>query len=294
MKHQIEFRHFNYFLAVAETLHFRKAAETLFISQPGLSRQIKQLEDYLGITLFERHNRKVILTQVGKYLQTELKINFKQLDAIINHAKLLNDGIDGNLKMGYVGSAMQQLIPDLLLKFKETHPTILINLKEIDNKQQIQALLNQDIDIGFIRQERIPESLEVKATQEETFSLVLPKNHTLTTSNFKNLSQLKTEHFILFDASYSQSYYEKIMQIFDDSGFVPMISHSTVNASSIYRLIENGFGASIVPTSLKYGYNMNVKFIELTKIKQRTQLKMVWNRMNTNPVLQHFLSSSRA
>jgi len=104
MSNQIEFRHLKYFLAVAEDLHFRKAAERLYISQPGLSRQIKQMEDDLGIKLFERHNRKVELTEVGKYLKKEIKGNLKRLDDILNYAKLLNDGIDGNLKFGYVGS----------------------------------------------------------------------------------------------------------------------------------------------------------------------------------------------
>jgi DNA-binding transcriptional LysR family regulator len=80
------------------------------------------------------------------------------------------------------------------------------------------------------------------------------------------------------------------MQIFDDSGFVPTISHSTVNASSIYRLVENNFGISIVPTSLKYGFDLDIKFIELRNIPQRTALKIVWNKANTNPVLRSFIN----
>jgi DNA-binding transcriptional LysR family regulator len=79
------------------------------------------------------------------------------------------------------------------------------------------------------------------------------------------------------------------MQIFDDSGFYPNVSHSTVNASSIYRLVENNFGISIVPTSLRYGYNFKIKFIELKNISQRTALKIVWNTKNSNPVLLKFL-----
>lgn len=287
---QLELRHYKYFLAVANQLHFRKAAEQLYISQPGLSRQIKQMEDSLGIKLFERNNRKVELTKTGEYLKKELTIHFKHLNDILHHASLLNKGIDGNLKLSYVGSAMQELIPNLLLKFRDTNPNILVNLTEIDNRQQIHALLNQNIDIGFVRMERVPKGLKILPAMEETFSLVLPKNHKINQANFKNIAELKNEHFILFDASYSESYYEKVMQIFDDNGFFPTISHSTVNASSIYRLVENNFGISIVPTSLQHGFDLNIKFIELKKIKQRTALKIVWNTSNSNPALQSFLN----
>jgi DNA-binding transcriptional LysR family regulator len=289
MSYQIEFRHYKYFLALAQDLHFRKAAERLYISQPGLSRQIKQMEENLGINLFERNNRKVKLTNAGIYLQKELTQNFKRLDDIISHAKLLNDGIDGNLKFGYVGSAMQNVIPELLLKFRQQHPNILFSLNEMDNNKQIQALLNQEIDIGFVRFERVPKGLEIQPVLEDTFSIVLPKNHKINDSNFKDLSQLKDEPFILFDSSYSKSYYEKVIQIFDHSGFSPIISHNTVNASSIYKLVENNFGVSIVPTTLKFGYDMDVKFIELKNIPQRTTLNMVWNNTNSNPILEKII-----
>ena len=245
---QLELRHIRYFLAVAKELHFRRAAELLYISQPGLSRQIKQMEDMLSVRLFERHNRKVELTEAGKYLQKELLNNYKNLEDIIIHSKLLNDGIDGKINLSYVGSAMQELIPDLLLKFRDSNPNVLINLKEIDNNSQIEALQNKDIDLGFVRMERVPKGLNFITSEEETFSLVLPRDHNIREENFRNLSQFKDEQFILFNASYSQSYYEKVMQVFDEAGFYPNISHSTVNASSIYRLVENNFGISNVPT----------------------------------------------
>ena len=156
MSNQLELRHFRYFLAVAKELHYRKAAERLFISQPELSRQIKQMENDLGIVLFERHSRKVRLTEAGEYLKNELALTLINIDDILYHAKLLNDGIDGNLKFGYVGSAMQKVIPELLLKFRNKHPSILFSLTEMDNNKQIQALLKQELDMGFVRMERVP------------------------------------------------------------------------------------------------------------------------------------------
>ena len=284
MSNQIEFRHIKYFLAVAEDLHFRKAAERLFISQPGLSRQIKQMEDDLGISLFERHNRKVALTKPGKYLQIELAKNLKNLEHIFNHAKLLNDGVGGDLKFGYVGSAMQEIIPNLLVQFRKEHPDVVFSLKEMDNERQIESLLSHDVDMGFVRLERVPRGLEILPLLKETFCLVLPKNHQITAKEFIGLSQFKDEPFILFDPKYSASYHEKVMQIFDESGFSPIVSHNTIHASSIYKLVENSFGISIVPKSLLSNHQ-GVRFIELDMISQRTVLSAVWNKDNKNPIL---------
>ncbi|SHF41604.1 transcriptional regulator, LysR family [Salegentibacter echinorum] len=289
MSNQIEFRHLRYFLAVAEDLHFRKAAEKLYISQPGLSRQIKQMEDDLGIQLFERHNRKVKLTHVGEYFKHEITKNLKNLNLIINHAKLLQNGKEGSLTIGYVGSAIQKIIPELLLKFKRISPNINFVLKEMDNQKQVENLLLQNIDIGFIRLERVPTGLSLRSVLLETFCLVLPKDHPIDSSNYKNLSQFKDEFFILFDPKFSPSYFEKIMQIFDDNDFIPKVSHSSIHANSIFKLIENNFGISIIPKSLQIPYYENVKFIELVDIPQRTTLSVVWDRKNTNPILDDFL-----
>lgn len=289
ISNQLEIRHLRYFLAVAETLHFRKAADNLYISQPGLSRQIRQMEEDLGIELFERNNRKVILTKAGEYLKNELTLNLKHLEEIIKHAQLLNDGIEGNLKLGYVGSAMQKIIPDLLVQVKNERPNIRFNLSEMDNQKQVESLMLNDIDVGFVRLERVPKILKIKPILEEPFSLVLPEDHPLSSTNFKSISQLKGEPFILFDKSYSPAYYEKVMQIFDDAGFHPIVSHNTVHATSIYRLVEKEFGISIVPKSLKPVTPGKVKFIDLDRIPQRTTLSAIWNDANRNPVLKSFL-----
>tara|TARA_R110001592_G_scaffold3391_5_gene19079 strand:+ start:10475 stop:11353 length:879 start_codon:yes stop_codon:yes gene_type:complete len=289
MSYQLEFRHIKCFLAVAEDLHFRKAAERLFISQPGLSRQIKQMEEKLGIVLFERHNRKVILTRAGEYLKKELTINLKNIEHTFNHAKLLNDGKRGDLKFGYVGSAMQEIIPSLLVKFKNEYPNIVFSLKEMDNHKQIEGLLSYDLDLGFVRLDRVPKGLTLKPILKESFCLVLPKEHLIDERNFKSLRQFKKESFILFDPKYSSSYFEKVMQIFDDSGFSPVISHNTIHAGSIYKLVENDFGISIVPKSLIEKSNKKIKFIELNKIKQKTTLSVVWNTNNRNPILKEIV-----
>jgi DNA-binding transcriptional LysR family regulator len=184
---------------------------------------------------------------------------------------------------------MQNIIPDLLIKIRNEHPNIHFSLKEMDNFKQIAALQSKEIDIGFVRIESVPNELKIFPILEDTFSVVLPLDHPLNVSNFKDLNQLKDEKFIMFDPSYSPSYYQKIMEIFEGAGFTPTISHRTVHSSSIYKLVEHNFGVSIVPTSFHIGNTMNVKSIELKTIPQRTVLSAVWSKKNQNPILEKLI-----
>ena len=286
-------RHLRYFLAVAEDLHFRKAAERLYISQPGLSKQIKEMELGMGVQLFERTNRKVALTKAGAFLQEELTRHAKTLDRTIHHAKLLHEGLVGDLRLGYVGSAMQNIIPELLISFREQHPNIVFSLKEMDNQRQIEQLISFDLDVGFVRLEKVPKGLEVYEVLREPFCLVLPASHPVDSHTFESMAQLKEESFILFDPKYSPSYFEKVMQIFEDCSFTPVVTHNTIHSTSIYKLVENHFGISIVPKSLRSEEIAGVKFIELDRIPQRTALSAVWSVNNRNPVIFDFLDRVR-
>lgn len=293
MSYQLELRHLRYFLAVAEDLHFRQAAERLFISQPGLSKQIRELEEGIGIRLFERSSRKVELTQAGAYLKGALALHLHGLEAILDHARHLHAGLRGELRLGYVGSAMSEVIPRLLLAFRQNHPDILFSLKEMENQAQIDALLAHELDLGFVRLERVPRGLLTHCVLEEPFCLVLPQDHPVNADNFRGLAQLKEAPFILFDLDYSPSYFEKVMQLFDDSGFIPKVTHHTIHSNSIYKLVENHFGLSIVPRSLQQPHLPGVKFIELSHLPQRTVLTAVWPAENRNPVLGDFLGEVR-
>ena len=133
MSYQIELRHFSYFLAVAEELHYRKAAEKLFISQPGLSTQIKQMELILDVKLFERDKRKVSLTAAGTFLKGEVEFIMNHLSQTKKHLKLIDEGHLGEIRIGFLGSAMQKVIPNLLVKLKEKFPEIQTSLEELSN-----------------------------------------------------------------------------------------------------------------------------------------------------------------
>ncbi len=289
MSNRIEWRHLRYFMAVAEELHFGKAANRLFISQPGLSRQIKQLEEEMRTQLFERDNKTVSLTAAGAFFHDEVKLLTTEFEKIKLNTKLIGSGGIGKVNISYVGSAMQNVIPKLLLDTRRKYPELKFALQELDNAKQIEGLLSHKIDFGFVRLDRVHRDLKMAPVLTDTFSLVLPEQHPLSKRKFKSLTQVKEEPFILFEREYSSFYYDIVMSIFDAAEFSPIISHTTVHANTIFRLVENNFGISIIPSSLALGYNMKVKFIELKHIPQRTALSVVWNKKNKNPVLKNVL-----
>lgn len=289
MSTQLELRHLTYFLAVAKALHFRKAAEKLCISQPGLSRQIKQMEDLLQVQLFTRDNKKVTLTPAGHYLQEHSDSIFNQLKDIKRKLLTIGDGDTGALRIGFLGSAMQNVIPALLSEIKEQYPKINTALEEMSNTEQMQAVLADDLDIGFVRLNKVPPTLDIRTVFEDTFSLALPESYPMLTRDYNGMERFAQDNFVLFSPSYSPFYYDTILSICSDAGFIPKVAHKSVHAHTIFKLVESNLGIAIVPTALKAGFQMRVKFVELKDIKHKAVLSAIWKKDNPNPVLENCL-----
>ncbi|MFS4416503.1 LysR family transcriptional regulator [Maribacter sp. 2307ULW6-5] len=289
MDYQVELRHYAYFLAVAQELHFRKAAEKLFISQPGLSRQIKQMEDLLQAQLFVRDKKKVRLTPAGHYLKQRTEALFNELKETKRQLQVVGAGDTGELRIGYLGSAMQDVIPQLLVGLRDHFPKIRTVLEERTNQDQVAALLNDELDMGFVRLQKVPAGLRMRTVYEDTFSLILPESYPMLTREFQDMARFANEEFILFPPEYSPHYFEVIMSICADAGFRPKIRHRSVHAQTIFKLVENKLGVAIIPTTLVRGFQMRVKHIELKDIPQRATLSVVYRKDNPNPVLKNCL-----
>ncbi len=291
MSNQVELRHLQSFLVLAEELHFRNAAEKLFISQPGLSKQIIQLENHLGVKLLERDRRNVRLTVSGVYLQKQIEYLNGFLSKTFTHLKNLEKGIEGELKIGFVGSAMQKVIPELVKKCNRKFPELHFVLDEMSNQAQIEALEKYQIDLGFVRLNTVPSSIQLQPIFQEHFTLVLPKGHPINQSNFDNIQQFKEEPFILFSSDYSSTYYNNIMSIFTDAGYEPKVSHKSIHANTIFRLVESGLGIAIVPHSLTYGATkaIDIQTIDLKNIRQNAILSIAWRKERYAPALEKVL-----
>ncbi|MEM8523567.1 MAG: LysR family transcriptional regulator [Bacteroidota bacterium] len=292
MSNQIELRHLASFKVLAEELHFHKAAAKLYLSQPGLSKQIKQLEEQLEVKLFDRNKKEVKLTPSGQYLQTQVVFLEHFLARTFQHLKNIEEGVEGEIRIGFVGSAMQNVIPNLIQKCNQSYPDIQFVLDEMSNQAQVAALQNHAIDLAFVRLNEVPSDLDLKPIFEDHFSLVLPKKHSITSQNFQGIHQFKEEPFILFSSDYSSTYYQNIMSIFTDANFEPKVSHKSIHANSIFRLVESGLGVAIVPHSLTLGRSaaIDIQVIELKTIAQRAVLSIAWKREMHHPVLRKVLT----
>lgn len=283
MNYHIELRHLVYFKVLAEELHFRKAAARLFIAQPGLSRQIKQLEENYQVALFERTKRTVCLTEAGHYLFDEVKVLFRHLDQIETQLLSLANGKVSTLKLGFIGSAVQTILPQLLIDLKLEQPDIELSLHELANEVQLDLIQKKELDFGFVRVSEAPAGLQSLPIHTEHFTLVVPNKHPILQQKEPDLSDLQHESFILFSKNYSYSYYDLVMSIFDDCKFTPKVTLRTVNALTIFNMVAQGLGVAIVPASLKNGYQVDVSFVELKNLPQRTTLSLIWNHENRNP-----------
>jgi DNA-binding transcriptional LysR family regulator len=286
----MELRHLLYFKTVAEQLHFRNAALKLFISQPPLSRQIKELEDELGVLLFIRKNKRVSLTDAGKYFAAEVDAIFVHLEETKSIVKQIHKSESGELKIGYISSVYQSHLADVLIAMRDVFPYIKTNLFEIPTLTQIKALEQGSLDVGILRAPVHSNQLKVQTLFFDPFMVVIP----LVETQFKQQEELadyiKNSPFIFFNKDFAPHYNDKLIEICGRMGFTPEIVHEVNNVHSILQLIEAGLGVSILPYSLKQQYSyLNVSFIELENIPVNTEVVLAYKQTNQNPALKWFI-----
>lgn len=283
----MELKQLQYFLAVAEELHFNKAAEKLCIAQPPLSRQIQQLEKEVGAKLFERNKRNVRLTAAGEYLKKEAGQLFEHINIINKQICLIDQGIRGQLRIGYVGAVMYSLLPRVLKKLRTQYPDISTVLSEMGNETQIAALKSGQIDIGFVRTPMELEHIMVRPICRETFSIIISSDHPLGAQDHIELSDLAAEPFICFSRDCAPGMVDRIIGICNRAGFSPNKIHESSQINTILRLVESNLGYSIVPSSVCFGYNLKIKYFELTGIPDRAEISLIYNPAFITPLVQN-------
>ncbi len=250
----MELRHLKYFIAVAKELNFTKASKKLFISQPPLSRQIKELENELGAKLFERNNRKVVLTEAGKYFEKEVNSLLQTLEAISLKTKKISENTNGDFRIAYISSTFSVTISKLVQYLTVKYPYLNIKLYEVSSSKQINALEQEKLDLGILRAPVVSTKIESRLWYKDHYSLVFNKNF-VSLDTAKNIESLKNETFVFFNKDYAPVYYNSLIEICSNYGFIPNIVHQSNNINSIIQLIRNGLGVSIVPSSISKSHD---------------------------------------
>jgi len=245
----MELRHIKYFLKLAEELSFVRAAEKLFISQPPLSRQIKELEIEIGAQLFDRNNKRVILTDAGKFYAKEMREVLRNIERINIQAKKISENQSGEFRIAYVSSTFSGDISDLIQHLSEQYPYVNFRLYEVPTIKQIQALEEFKIDLGIVRAPLYSPKIESQLWFRDSFSLVYNKN-LYTIHSEQEIVNLSETTFVFFNKDYAPQYYEHLLEICAHFGFSPKVVHESNNISSIIQLVKNGLGVSIVPTNI--------------------------------------------
>lgn len=284
-----------YFLAVAERLHFGRAAAALHISQPPLSRAIRALETRLGVTLFARSRRRVELTAEGARLLGEARRIVGQLERTVQEVRGMARGEEGRLRIGFVSLADYGVLPGLLKAFKSARPGVALALREMLSPEQAAALAAGELDFGLL----LPPvsgagGLEHIVVQRERFVVALPASHRLATVRGKlAVSALAGEPFVMVPRDIAPGLYDIVTGLAARAGISFNVAQEAIQMQTVVSLVSSGLGAAIVPGSIANLGRRGVVYRELADRHPRLDLWLAWPRSGLGTAARDFLALAR-
>ncbi|MGC1035377.1 LysR family transcriptional regulator [Pantoea agglomerans] len=274
----IELRHLRYFVAVAEELHFGRAAQRLNISQPPLSQQIIQLETETGARLFNRTNRSVQLTAAGQQLLSDARAILLQVEQAADRAARLHRGEEGELRIGFTSSApFTAVVSDALFRFRQRWPQVHIQMQEINTRQQLAPLHDGRLDLGVMRNTPLPADLRHQLLLSEPLYAVVHKAHPLADADKISVTALAAEPFVFFDPQVGTALYSDILALLHRYHIKPFITQEVGEAMTILGLVATGLGVSILPASFRRARLADLVWLPLTEEDAISELWLVWS-----------------
>lgn len=287
----MELRQIHQFLALAETLNFREAAERLHMSQPPLSVSIRKLEEDIGVALFERTTRQVTLTEAGEALLPELRKALLHVQQAKRYALEAGAGERGKLTLGSVGSATLALIPRLIPEFRQRYPGIALELREQPSSGVLELVENGQVDVGLVRFP-LPQAttLEVIPLVWEPMILVVPQDSALALSGRRRVHLSEVADQPLIDYPHTEGLHYVLLQLCQAAGFVPKLTHSTTQVLAAISLVACGLGVALVPALHARNSTAPVCFLELESPQQErtVALALAFNPENESRVVRQF------
>jgi DNA-binding transcriptional LysR family regulator len=290
----MELRHLRYFVAVAEELHFRRAAERLHMSQPPLSQQIRQLEEEVGAQLLARNQHRVELTAPGAAFLGRAREILDAVEAAALEARRVQRGEVGRLAVGFVGSAMYSFVPELLGAFREQHGDVALRLQELGTTEQLRQLEIGRIDIGFVRPRQPRPGLSIEPVYAEPVMVALPELHPLAAAPRVHIHDLTGEPLVLLTRAGSPGLRKTLAQVTDQLGGEEVIVQEAAEMQTVIGLVAAGVGISLVPESVRALQRSGVTYRPLAADAPTVELAAAWRTGDDSPVLAAFLALTRA
>lgn len=289
----IHTRQLRYFMELAKCLNFTKAAMNLYIAQPALSQQIADLEKQLGVTLFERNSRSVVLTPVGKILQSACPEILNKLESVKQQVLWAQAGLRGSIKIGYL-DVFQPILPAIVQEFRQLYPDVALEFYSGNLKELKAALENRDVDVGFawINVRAMPQTNppSYNILWQEDLCIAVCKDHPFATSGGTDYSLLENETFILIDDSTSPGFQFIAQEVSSEAGLLIKNLKNSKKFGSIIMQVEAGMGVSILPSRMKsftFCATENIVFIPLKR--ECMDFGIAWYPDSKNATLPLFL-----
>lgn len=292
-KHQFPFelRHLVYFHEVARLLHFRKAADSLVITQPALSRQIRQLEESLGTKLLERHSRRVELTAEGLLLAQKCSQLFPQIHSVVDEMRARAQGGEGAVRVMFSSLALASVVPKVLRKFSSANPRAQIELTCACTEQQLRALRSGEADIGFCNPETLPAGFSSLTLAEEPMGIVLPRRHGLARQDVIAPGDLGHENFIFFIETENALLYQRMLKFWRGHGFEPRVRQNLATREHRVALVSAGLGVTYGCPSEAASLPDDVVFRPLTKGNFIIKTTAVWRSGKVSAILKRIVAA---
>jgi len=285
----VELRHLRYFRAVAEELHFGRAAERLLIAQPPLSQQIRQLERELGVTLLTRSTRNVELTSAGQVFLTRAIEILAAVDDAGEQARRIAGGVEGRLVIGCVGSATYSLLPRLVRALRKSLPNVDLSVRgEMLAPAQLLALHAGEIDIGLLRPPVVDPDIAVEVIRTDRLLVALPAEHRLTVQEDIATVDLRDEDFISHAGRGRSRMGALLTTLCAEAGFAPRIQHEVEETSTLVTLVAAGLGVAVVPEPTS---ELDIAGVSYRPLADSTTIDLIaaYRRTSVSPLIANVL-----
>jgi DNA-binding transcriptional LysR family regulator len=298
----IELRQLRYFVAVAEEMHFGRAAVRLHMTQPPLSQTIQSLEAALGTPLFERTKRRVELTPAGAALLPEARRLLLQAETLPDLARRAASGETGRLTLAFVSTADYSVLPPFLREFRERYPQVQIELREATTDVQLEELVEGRgrIDVGLLippLPDKIRSEIDYAPLLTEPLILAAPKGmHGLrghAAIKLKDLAAVSDMPLVIFPRRIAPALHDAILACFHEAGITPRIGQEAIQMQTIVGLVSAGMGIALVPQSVSNLKRPGVEYKPLAGNPPTVETGLAWRRDNASPVLRAFLDLIR-